>query len=293
MRRNVLILILLISVVGISAQRISIKKTYAINGQTKNTAYYPVLSQDGQQLLFTSENYVGLSHYDFGTATQTKVSEVVGAGYEPSFDNNNRTILYKQETRVDGRRYKSLMSYDQSLKRSKRLIAPKRRMTDVKAVQQQRGLKKSSTAIVRSEDLQVVVYRGTKRTVLEPVGKVAGYIWVSLSPNGKMILFVAAGKGAFVSDLNGRILASLGNLSAPVWYNDNIVLGAEEKDNGDFITASTIVAVSLNGKMKQRLTPAYLIAMNPTASADAGRIAYNTQNGMIYVMDVEVEDNAK
>ncbi|MEG2514446.1 MAG: hypothetical protein RSA92_03840, partial [Bacteroidaceae bacterium] len=167
------------------------------------------------------------------------------------------------------------------------------RMIDVKAVQQQRGLKKSSAAIVRSEDLQVVVYRGTKRTVLEPVGKVAGYIWVSLSPNGKMILFVAAGKGAFVSDLNGRILASLGNLSAPVWYNDNIVLGAEEKDNGDFITASTIVAVSLNGKMKQRLTPAYLIAMNPTASADAGRIAYNTQNGMIYVMDVEVEDNAK
>ena len=102
-----------------------------------------------------------------------------------------------------------------------------------------------------------------------------------------MILFTAAGTGTFVSDLNGKIIAKLGYLNAPVWYNDNLVVGMQDKDNGEYVTESKILMKSIDGKVEKVLSAPNQIAMYPTTAASAKKVAYNTVKGEIYVVELK------
>ena len=72
-------------------------------------------------------------------------------------------------------------------------------------------------------------------------------------------------------------------MRAPVWYDDNTVVGMIDLDDGEFIYASTIVAATLDGKT-QTLTDDSTIAMYPHA-AD-GKIAFSTPAGDAYIINV-------
>jgi hypothetical protein len=113
------------------------------------------------------------------------------------------------------------------------------------------------------------------------------YIWVSLSPDNKKIMFTAAGKGTYICDLNGKILSSLGSINAPVWFNNDYVVAMEDKDDGHRVTSSKIVLISVVKKTKTDISTTDKIAMYPTASGKASRIAYHTENGEIEVVDVK------
>jgi len=112
--------------------------------------------------------------------------------------------------------------------------------------------------------------------ILNPIENANGYIWASLSPNRQMILFNAVAVGTFVSDLNGNIIASLGYLNAAVWYNNEFVVGMQDKDDGQHITESAIILKNLAGNVNKKLSKSGMIAMFPTASSAGKKIAYNT-----------------
>ena len=288
MKRKQLIFLLLICTVMLSAQQVTVVKNYQVMQNLEKSAYYPVISPDGQQLLFTSENYAGLSLYDLSSGKQQKVTDAAGAGFDPAFASDEKTILFTEESKLDGRRYKSLMSFERVSGNRMELVAPQRSNLPLKAAKQQRIQRKVSTVSVSTEDLKLVLYRNGIRKVMEPVGQVAGYVWASLSPDNAKILFTAASKGTYICDLEGKIVASLGKLNAPAWYDNQFVVGMDDADNGDFITSSSVLIVSADGKMRQNLTPENQIAMYPTASAQSNRIAYNTLDGKIYVMEIAI-----
>lgn len=288
MKRKQLIFLLLICTVMLSAQQVTVVKNYQVMQNLEKSAYYPVISPDGQQLLFTSESYTGLSLYDLSSGKQQKVTDAAGAGFDPAFASDEKTILFTEESKLDGRRYKSLMSFERVSGNRMELVAPQRSNLPLKAAKQQRMQKKASTVSVSTEDLKLVLYRNGVRKVMEPVGQVAGYVWASLSPDNTKILFTAASKGTYICDLEGNVLASLGKLNAPAWYGNQFVVGMDDTDNGDFITSSSVLIVSADGKMRQNLTPENQVAMYPTASAQSNRIAYNTLDGKIYVMEIAI-----
>jgi hypothetical protein len=148
--------------------------------------------------------------------------------------------------------------------------------------------KSNATPVVVSanEDLKIMLYNG-KISYLNPLNMPEPrYIWVSLSPDSKKILFTAAGKGTYICDLNGKILASLGSVNAPVWFNDNFVVAMEDKDDGHRVVSSKIVMISVEKKTKTDISLPDKIAMYPTASGKANLIAYHTENGEIEVVDV-------
>ena len=115
------------------------------------------------------------------------------------------------------------------------------------------------------------------------------YIWVSLSPDSKKILFTAAGKGTYICDLKGKILASLGYLNAPVWFNNEYVVGMEDKDDGHQVISSKIVMMSVANNTKTEISTTGKIAMYPTASGKANRIAYHCENGEIENISIKVD----
>lgn len=280
--------LLLLFATTVSGQIVKIKSHYSLSSKIKEASYYPILSPKGNQLLFTTENHKGLNLYNFVTGEVKVISTDNGAGFAPSFSGDEKKIYYNQLSITDGRKYKSLMCFDSSTRRVAQLSSPQRTMKEVRNIQKRVMTKVSSPLVsVSNENLKVVLYRNGIRTELEPVGKVAGYIWVSLSPNGKMILFTAASKGTFVCDLSGKVIVSLGKLNAPVWYNDDFVVGMDDKNDENFIISSKIVLVTIDGKNRQELTSSGRIALYPVASSEARKIAYCTSKGELYVMEIE------
>ena len=79
-------------------------------------------------------------------------------------------------------------------------------------------------------------------------------------------------------------------LNAPTWLNNEWVIGMNDKDDGDQVITSEIIAVTINGKIRQTLTtPFAKIAMYPAASADGKQIAFNSEKGQIYIMNIELK----
>jgi Tol biopolymer transport system component len=99
-----------------------------------------------------------------------------------------------------------------------------------------------------------------------------------------------AAYGTFVCDINGENPVSLKKLNAPTWLNNEWVIGMNDKDDGDQVITSEIIAVTINGKIRQTLTtPFAKIAMYPAASADGKQIAFNSEKGQIYIMNIELK----
>ena len=105
------------------------------------------------------------------------------------------------------------------------------------------------------------------------------------SPDGQKVLYYVCGVGAFVCDLNGKNIKSLGTLRAPKWYDDNIVIGMNDQDNGEVVVSSAIVATTLDGT-QQTLTDNSVIAQYPKPAPKAGKIAFTTPAGQAYIINV-------
>ena len=118
---------------------------------------------------------------------------------------------------------------------------------------------------VDNENLDLNLYRNGKKIVLKPHGDV-NYIWSSLSPNQKYILFNTL-HGTAICDLTGKELVNLGNINAPVWYGNDYVVGMNDQHDGYFITSSEIMMASLDGVERVALTKAEDMGYYPNTNA--------------------------
>ena len=265
--------------------------------------FNPVLNAAGDKLLFTASGFSGLNLVDLATNQVSEISKEAGAGYEPQFSTDNARVFYRKTTLENNRRFNSVQSYDLKAKRSTELLAPQRTLNKIyplnngviafagKNILRATAVKSTAAPVVVSanEDLKIMLYNG-KITYLNPLNMPEPrYIWVSLSPDSKKILFTAAGKGTFICDLNGKILHSLGSINAPVWFNNDYVVAMEDKDDGHQVISSKIVLISVAKKTRTEISTPDKIAMYPTASGKANRIAYHTESGDIEVVDVKMK----
>ena len=112
----------------------------------------------------------------------------------------------------------------------------------------------------------------------------------SLSPDGNKILFYAGGKGAYVCDLEGNVLASLGRYEAPRWAGNDYVVAESATNDGHQYESCQIMLLKADGSFKYALTKPETMTMNPSASANGSRIAYNTIDGRLFVMDIKISE---
>ena len=142
---------------------------------------------------------------------------------------------------------------------------------------------------VDNENLNLNLYRNGEKVVLKPHGDV-NYIWASLSPNQEMILFNTK-YGTAICDLNGKEIINLGqDLDAPVWYGNDYVVGMDDNHDGYYNIESSITIASVDGKTFQRLTAPEGMGMYPNVDARSGRIVYNTENGDIHLLQLNLTE---
>lgn len=143
-------------------------------------------------------------------------------------------------------------------------------------------------ATVRTDGSTLYIKQGGTERAYSPVECTAGYCWAQLSPDGQKVVFLAAGKGLVVCDLQGRVLATPGNYESPAWFGNDYLVVQHATDDGHQIASSQILLISLDGTRSQALTAPESMAMTPTASAQAGLVVYSTIDGRLYKQQVKL-----
>ena len=235
-------------------------------------------SPTGDYLLLTNTSNQGLQRMDLATQKVTKITSADGAGYNVKIAQDGNQIVYR-EVKLDATksRVSNIVRHDFVANKAQ-VIAHKQQHLATMVV----DVNRPSFSI---KDRQLMMTKNGKTIVFSPNGQQYSYHWASLSPNGKKVSYYISSVGCFVCDIDGSNIQFIGhNILAPVWYNDNILVGCDTKDNGEVVLESVIVAYSLDGK-KQVLTNGEQIAVFPQAAN--GKIAYSTSEGEIYVMNIK------
>ena len=259
-----------------SAQLLEVSSTQLVT--SKADAKVAAFSPNGDYLLLTNTSHQGLQSMDLASKTLTTISRAEGAGYNVQVSQDGKQVVYREVT-LDAKknRMSTVVRHDMAARQGQ-VVAKKQQHLAAMVADAERP-----SFSVKDRQLMMTVNGETK--VFSPNGQQYSYHWASLSPNGKKVAYYISAVGCFVCDIDGSNIQFIGhNCLAPVWYNDNILVGCDTKDNGEVVLESVIVAYSLDGK-KQVLTNGEQIAVFPKAAN--GKIAYSTIEGEIYIMNVK------
>ena len=259
-----------------SAQLLEVGSTQLVasDADAKVAAFSP----NGDYLLLTNTSNQGLQRFDLASKKTTTITKADGAGYNVKIAQDGNQIVYR-EVKLDATksRVSNIVRHDLAANKAQ-VIAQKQQHLAAMVADADRP----SFSI---KDRQLMMTKNGKTIVFSPNGEQYSYHWASLSPNGKKVSYYISSVGCFVCDIDGSNIQFIGhNILAPVWYNDNILVGCDTKDNGEVVLESVIVAYSLDGK-KQVLTNGEQIAVFPQAAE--GKIAYSTSVGEIYFMNIK------
>ena len=256
------------------------------------------ISPQGDYLLLTSATNQGLTKLDLATSQTQVLSTAPSAGHDVKISPDGKTVLYREGSFNEKHlRLSSLKSMNLSTGASQLLVKPTRDLqgyavdaTSAGAVNKGKFSKKAignakaqNLPVLSINRGQLMITVGGKTRNLSPNGTGFSYLWPSLSPDGTKVLYYQAAHGAYVCDLDGSNVRKVGKMRAPVWYDDNTVVGMMDLDDGEFIYASTIVAATLDGTV-QTLTGDDTVAMYPHAAS--GKIVFSTPAGEAYMINV-------
>lgn len=253
MKHKLIVIILLLGALAARGQYFEVSQPKEVTLPDGCKGYHALFMPDGEHLVVTGEAFDGLATVGLNSdgTDYRKLSDEPGVGYKVGISRDGKILS--------------------------RSNAPQKR------------------TYVTEVDLKMVVCVNGVCRIVDPIadayGRDVNYCWTSLSPDGKRLLFVAH-NNAYTSELDGSDLVDLGPLHAPVWRDNDWVVGMIDSDDGHEITASDIYIVAARDANKsQRLTPADSdIKMYPAVSADGARVAYNTIDGDIYILDIKPPD---
>ena len=250
-------------------QVLSLKQLPAASYQDAKVAG---ISPNGDYLLMTTGSTKGLQRYDLQSGKMTTISRAENAGFDVKISKDGNQIAFTERTYRIGQ---------EALEKNLCVNLATNTQTPVA----KRAAAQESVNLL-NEDGIMYVERNGERTLLAPFGTDNTiYIWTSLSPDQTKVCYYLSGKGCYVCNLDGsnNTLVSK-DCHAAQWYDNNTLVAMHDKDNGHYITAASIVAYTLDGKV-QVLTSPDMIAMDPVAAN--GKIAFTTINGKTYLMSVK------
>ncbi len=261
----------------VMAQEVEVVSRQRLLEGVEGPAYYPMLDNAGERLLFTTEGGA-LKLHDFADGVTTMVTQDYVAGRDACFGRDGKVYFVTQSVGEDHLVYRTGQCYDASTRKAD-VVTPTRHGA-MRAVPAEQG------DAAWTEGSRVHVTVGGEERIFSPVDSWAGYLWASLSPDGQRVAFFAAGKGIVVIDLRGQVVAMLGNYEMPCWYNNNYIVAQNAKDDGHQFTSSQLLLLKADGTWQTELTKPASMTMQPTCGG--GKIVYTTIDGLLYEMKINI-----
>lgn len=280
-----------------SAQQVTITSTTRLL-QDAEPAFYPTLSASGDKLLYSDVDANGLKMLDIDTQQITTVSNLNGAGIDAKWSaNGNVYYITSEVNKQDHLVYRTGRRYDLNRKANEVVLEAQHGAVHLEtgtagmAMNGERHTFATSPnrgTSVYTTGSQLVVTVNGKENRYTPVESYAGYLWSSVSPGGDKIAFFAAGTGIIITDLQGKVLAQLGNYEMPCWYNNDYIVAQNATDDGYQFTSSQILLLKADGTFRQELTPSTSMTMQPTSGG--GKIVYTTIDGNITMITIDINE---
>lgn len=240
MKKSILSVAAVFAALAVNAQMAQVSTPEPILKGVETDMYHPVLSADGQHLLFSGSDYSNLRAYDFASGAVEKINANSDEALVAHFDRADKIAL-SPETRV------------------------------------------------RTQGSTLYIYNNGTEKAYSPVESYAGYLWESLSPDGTKVMFVAAGKGIVITDLNGNVLSRPGNYEAPVWFGNDHIIAQNSTDDGHQYSSSQIVLIKADGSETQAITKPESMTFAPAAAINANKVVYSTIDGRMYQVNVTLK----
>ena len=297
MKKVILSLAVLVSSVA-SAQLLNVGSIEKVNLPAGVDASQAVISHDGTFAVISDAN--GLSKVDIATGKTTQFAKG-GSVSGLTISQDGSTVVFRQSSMQGKLRYTSLKSVDLNNGKETVLVQPTRNLQGfnivgnrVNAVEKGKLSTKALSATASASAPVATINRGALNVTVDGVTKnispqgTSGqsYLWPSVSPDGKKVLYYLVGSGAYVCNIDGSNPVKVGWLRAAKWYDNNTVVGMQDQDNGNVVTASKLVAASLDGSVKQDLTAVSSMAMYPSVAGNGERIAFSTPAGELFILNV-------
>ncbi len=262
----------------------------------------PIFSPNGKEIFFTNMDYNGIWQYSFSTKLLKVITIDKHSGYNFVLSEDGQKIAYRR-TAVEGdhiTRVQEIVELDlQSLSknvldRGNSISTPifkNNTVTTVEKVSNQKNASATLNALIQIlgiEDTKIVLLENGMKKIFDPF-KNGSYIWPQLSPDRLNIVAVDMERGAFISDLTGLNIVRLRKCNAPQWSRSgNWIIGMDDRDDGNKIVSSDIIAVSKDGKNRIQLTNTIpTIEMFPAVSPIENKIAVSTAAGEILLLSYE------
>lgn len=280
-----------------SAQQVTVTSTTPLLRGIE-PAFYPTLSPSGDRLLYSDVDANGLKMLDLATQQVATISNESGAGIDARWSYDGQ--VYYVTSKVDEKSrlvFRTGMRYDLARQASDVVLEAQHGAVHLEtgtagmamngenhtfATTPKRGVSVYTTGS------QLVVNINGKENRYTPVESYAGYLWSSVSPAGDKIAFFAAGRGIVVTNLQGKVLAELGNYEMPCWFNNDYIVAQNATDDGYQFTSSQILLLKADGTYRHELTAKTSMTMQPTAGG--GKIAYTTIDGNLTVITIDINE---
>lgn len=278
MKKILLLAVALVSIMA-SAQVLNVESVEKLNIPQNADSKIAGISPDGSYVLITSQSNEGLVKFDLATGKVSTITTAVGAGYNVEISADSKEVTYREVTYAkDKSRLTSLVRQDLATAKKSTLVKSTREM-------HQARVRRAIAPVVSIQNGELVLTVGTVTKVLSLNGQGLSYLWPSVSPDGSKIVYYVSGS-VWVCNVNGTNPQRIGKFRAPQWYNNNVVVGMNDQDNGHYVTSSEIVAYTLDGE-KQVLTNNTIMAMYPYVSADGSKIVCSTPVGEAYLINLK------
>ena len=243
-------------------------------------AHNPVLSPDGSMILFSSDDQAGLNLLNVRDGKIMNIeNDVRGAGFTPVFTADNKAVVYRTAKTIDGLMNRDVRTFSIA-DGSKAQVAPMSRAAiDLKS---SAGI----TRYAKSNFTSIILTDGSEVTELTPLADAHSYLWPSLSPDGKHLLFVEPFKGLFIADADGSNPVKIADKADfPGWVSNDIISFVTSHDDGYTILDSTLKVYDLKAGQTTNVTPADVLVGEATAANST--VVYTTLNGEMYSVTVK------
>ncbi len=241
-------------------------------------SHHPVLSPDGSTLLFSTDNHTGLSAMNLADGSVRILDSEAGAGFQPIFSLDGKKVYYRSAAVTDGLMTRDVRAAAVDGSSAERIAAHSREDVDLAA------LAGGDYALAQYRSIKVV--RNGAESTVSPLADSHSYLWASLSPDGKRLLFTEPFEGVFVADADGsnpRKVLAKGDF--PAWASNNAIVAVVTHDDGYVVLDSSLVLVNIATGISRTLTSDDVKVGEATASAN-GTVVFTDLAGQMFIFNL-------
>lgn len=286
-------------VASVTHAQITITRIERLPLGTSQEWSHPQFSPAGSAIYYTTVDGNGIWEYSLRARSYRQITADPKAGLAFAVSNDGKRLAYRrtlfgQRERV---RRQEIVLMD-LVSRKETLVASGKDLSvptfsqnsPVYSIQNEtKNLKKTTKTneitILGIEDTKIALNKNGAKVLLDPLGS-GSYVWPVLSPNKQQIVAYEMDRGAFVCDLDGKLISKLGKRNAPSWTRTGKwIVYMDDKDDGHRILSSDLWAITPDGKSATQLTRTEsMLEMYPQCSPTENRIVCSTMKGEIFLM---------